>query len=152
MWSTCSIPMAVSEAYRAIPISSTACKLTGLRWDFEGVHYFMFEAWRPFSSSVNPSIFHSISQRIVRMAAKRGYLGCTYLGEFLITGNSERDSYKAFIIRQNLICALGFTINESKTVPPYQSLCFPGIYIDSVNCTLSLPEDKLNQPVQLLQK
>ena len=137
----------ILEAYRAVPISSKLCKLTGLEWDFEGVGCFMFDAQLPFISSISPSIFHMISQSIVRMAAKRGYSIRAYLDDILIIGNNERDCYEAFVVLQNLIFALGFTINKSKTVPPCQSMCYLGIYIDSVYCTLSLPRVKLNQLV-----
>ena len=85
------------------------------------------------------------------MAAKRGYVVRAYLDDFLIIGKSEADCSEAFDFLYNLIQALGFTINESKTVHPCQSLCYLGINIDSVSRTLSLPDDKLGSLIASLE-
>ena len=142
----------ISEAYRAVPISDASCKLTGLQWCLDGVETFLMDVRLPFGSREGPSIFHRLSQSIVRMAARRGYRIRAYLDDFLIIADSKEECEAAFQFLKNLITSLGFAINESKSVAPCQMLTYLGIEINSIERTLSLPNDKLQQLVALLGK
>ena len=66
-----------------------------------------------------------------------------YLDDFLVIGESREACQAAFEALLSLLKNLGFRINWSKVVHPTQRLVFLGVLIDTVQCTLSLPEDKL---------
>lgn len=144
--------MDISEAYRAVPISDESCELTGLQWCIDGEDTFLVDVRLPFGSREGPSIFHRISQSIVRMAARLGYRVRAYLDDFLIIADSKEECEAAFHFLRQLITSLGFTINDSKSVTPCQSLTYLGITINSVQRSLSLPGVKLHELVTLLDK
>ena len=52
----------------------------------------------------------------------------------------------------SLLTDLGFTINTKKSVPPCQCLVFLGIQVDTRNCTLTLPDIKLNELKEEVEK
>ena len=58
-------------------------------------------------------------------------------------GESQEACQAAFDALLSLLKNLGSRINWSKVVHPTQRLVFLGVLIDTVQCTLSLPEDKL---------
>ena len=66
-----------------------------------------------------------------------------YLDDFLIIGETKEACQAAFDALLNLLQNLGFRINWKKVVYPTQRLVFLGVLLDTVQCSMSLPEDKL---------
>lgn len=68
-----------------------------------------------------------------------------YLDDKLLLGNSSEEVKEHFNLCQKLITSLGFTINWKKTVQePTQTIEFLGFIINSIEMTLSVSLDKLN--------
>lgn len=75
---------------------------------------------------------------------RRGFKNVyVYLDDFVLCEDTKELCLKAYNCLLDLLRHLGFTINWKKVVEPTQKLVFLGIEIDSVNMTLSMPQDKL---------
>ena len=142
----------LKSAYRSVLLDSSMFHLTGLKWKFEGHkdYTYMYDTRLPFGARLAPSHFHRITQAVRRAMERRGYQLVVYLDDFLIIS----DSYDICAIRLNvlikLLRRLGFSIAWEKTVGPSQCITFLGIQIDSCTATLSLPQEKVTQLLQLL--
>ena len=66
-----------------------------------------------------------------------------YLDDFLIIGETKEACQAAFDALLSLLQNLGFHISWKKVVYPTQRLVFLGVLLDTVQCSMSLPEDKL---------
>ena len=120
---------------------------TGLKWKFKGkkVKFTYFLDNRlPFGGKRSPEIFNRLTQAVRCIMAREGYNAIVvYLDHFLVIGESREACQAAFDALLSLLKNLGFRINWSKVVHPTQRLVFLGVLIDTVQYTLSLPEDKL---------
>ena len=77
--------------------------------------------------------------------SRKGYNAIVvYLDDFLIIGESREACQAAFDALLALLQNLGFSISWHKVVPPTQRLVFLGIFLDTVECSMALPADKLN--------
>ena len=66
-----------------------------------------------------------------------------YLDDFLIIGECKEARQAAFDALLALLQKLGFSISWHKVVHPTQRLVFLGILLDTVECAMSLPAEKL---------
>lgn len=142
----------LQSAYRSVPIHRDCYTTTGIKWTFSGSEdtTYMFDSRLPFGASMSPGIFQRITSSIQRMMQRRGYVTLVYLDDFLILAATAQECYRAFHVLVSLLQRLGFTINWDKVSYPCQKLTFLGVLIDSVNRTLALPEEKLQNLRQLL--
>lgn len=134
------------HAYRSVPISKQSQRATGLQWTFHcGRTVFMIDRKLPYGSRASPTIFHRLSQAVKRMMSRKGHDNIVaYQDDFLVTGKDYDECFKTWTVLLNLLKNLGFIINENKLIPPSRSLVFLGIQINTVNCELSLPVEKLS--------
>jgi hypothetical protein len=142
----------LSEAYRSIPINSCCFGLTGLQWTFFGheTPTYLYDARLPFGSSLSCRIFQSISDSIVRIMAKKGYLIVSYIDDFMLISDTKVGCDAALAALILLIEDLGLTINWDKVALPSQNMTFLGVNIDCVNRVLSLPAKKLAEAKTLV--
>lgn len=137
----------LSRAYRHVPVSPDNYTVTGLKWKFTGSNCdtYMYDTKLCFGAAKAPGIFQRITESVTRMLKRRGFKSvCVYLDDFIIIGDTYDECKLAFDCLVRLLDSLGFSINWSKVVPPTQQLIFLGVLIDSVHCTLSIPDGKLN--------
>ena len=136
------------HAYRSVPIHPHNYHGTGLKWKFKGnkVKFTYFVDTRlPFGGRRSPEIFHRLTQAVKRIMSRKGYNAIVvYLDDFLIIGESREACQAAFDALLALLQNLGFSISWRKVVPPTQRLVFLGIFLDTVECSMTLPADKLN--------
>lgn len=144
----------IKSAYRNVPIHPFSQHATGLQWDFEnGQHLYLYDSKLPFGGRASPTIFHRISQAIKRMMERRGHHKVVaYQDDFLLVGDTLEECQESWTVMKDLIVALGFPLNEKKLVAPTQTLEFLGICIDTTTCTLSLPQDKLDDIRHILSQ
>ena len=137
----------LKEAYRHIPIHPECYDLTGIQWTFAGhtSPTYLYDVRLPFGSSLSCHIFQSVSDAIVRMFSRRGFIAISYLDDFMIIAKSELECQIALSSLTELVENLGLVINQDKVAQPAQRMTFLGIYIDCVAWTLSLPIDKLEK-------
>lgn len=134
------------HAYRSVPIHPDNYKATGLKWRFSGHTHdtYMYDTRLPFGAKSSPAIFHRITQSVRRMMERKGFPDVVvYLDDFLVIGPNLGDCQRAFDTLYKLLCDLGFSISNHKVVPPTQRLTFLGVQLDTTNCSMTLPEDKL---------
>lgn len=141
------------SAYRSVPIHRECYDGTGLKWTFAGQDKptYLIDSRLPFGASMSPGVFQRLTSSVQRMMRRRGYEVLVYLDDFLILGATAEKCYSAFNALVSLLDSLGFTINWGKVIYPCQKLVFLGVVIDSVNRTLALPDNKLQNLRLLLQ-
>ena len=138
----------LSNAYRSVRIHPSNYSATGLKWLFanEDRPRFFVDTRLPFGASRSPFIFNSITQSVRRMMAKRGFSNVVvYLDDFLIIERTLSACNAALHTLLNLLRRLGFHVNYSKLEGPSQIVTFLGVTINSINMSLSLPQQKLTQ-------
>lgn len=136
------------HAYRYVPIHKDNYKATGLKWQFSGQAHetYMYDTRLPFGAKTSPEIFHRLTQSVRRMMSRKGFPNLVvYLDDFFVTGSTLNHCQRAFDTLYNLLCDLGFSISNRKVVPPTQRLTFLGVQLDTTDCTMTLPKDKLKE-------
>lgn len=86
---------------------------------------------------------------------KLSQLGLTivrYLDDFLFIGKTKEEVEQHLSLAQQWFIEFGFTINKEKTEGPIQRIIFLGIVLDSINCTLSIDQDRINELLDLIQQ
>lgn len=138
----------LANAYRSVKVHPSNFKATGLKWRFEGMNHdtYMVDERLPFGAARSPGIFHRITQAVRVIMANRGYKTIVvYLDDFLIISETYDECLSALNELMRLLRELGFQLNYNKVEGPKQQLVFLGILIDSINMTLSVPEQKLSE-------
>lgn len=138
----------LSQAYRHVSLSPNNYFATGLKWKFTGFSEFnyIYDAKLCCGAAKAPSIFQRITESSTRMLKRRGFKGvCVYLDDFIIVADTYEECKYAFDCLVDLLGSQWFTINWHKVVEPAQEIVFLGVLIDSVYCTLSIPELKLTE-------
>lgn len=136
----------LKNAYRCVSIHESNFKLTGLHWKFDGDEEdtYFYDTKLPFGASKSPSIFQSLSSAVCRiMKVRYNLLVISYLDDFLIINDSYDSCKYALQKLLEVLRVLGFHINYNKISGPAQSLIFLGVLINTVQMTLSLPDEKL---------
>ena len=145
----------IESAWRWIPVFPPHRELQGFRWMF-GMHdssqyNYYVDNRLCFGVSCTPSIFNRISNAIARMMARRGFPAVVnYLDDFLIIGSTQEECQRGLATLINLLHYVGFSVSWRKVVSPNQRITFLGIELDSSTISLRLPEDKLNQLIDLV--
>ena len=136
----------IRHAYRCIPISTQSCRATGMHWTFQdGRSVFMYDCKLPFGARASPTIFHRVSQAIKRMMARRGYSNViAYQDDYLIVGKNYEECFRAWTALITLLGELGLPVNHKKLVSPTTCITFLGIQLDTEQCKISLPDEKLD--------
>ena len=137
----------LKNAYRSVRIHESNFKLTGLHWQFEGdsEYTYFYDTKLPFGASKSPSIFQRLSSAVCRIMKLFNVVVISYLDDFLIIDDSYENCQNSLQQLLNILRLLGFHINYGKIVGPSQQLVFLGVLINTVDMTLSLPEDKLSE-------
>ena len=74
-----------------------------------------------------------------------------YLDDFLFIGSSS-EACAGLLGTFKLVCAsLGVPLAQEKTVSPLQSVTFLGLEIDSTNCQIRVPQDKVDNLVHQIR-
>jgi len=145
----------LKAAYRSIKIGPGNYKFTGLKWRFSGDSHdtYMIDKKLMFGSKLAPGIFHRISQSVRRMLQKRGIVcSVVFIDDFLIVADSQDACMQAMNLLISLLRQLGFAISWSKVYGPTQCITFLGVQIDSIQMLLSLPQEKVNDMLMLVDK
>lgn len=145
----------LSNAYRSVKIHPSNLEATGLKWTFQGSQKctYMTDTRLPFGGSKCPEIFNRITQSVRAIMAKKGYRTIVvYLDDFIIIAKTYEECEAALLTLISLLRELGFAINYSKVEGPKQKIIFLGITLDSINMTLSVPNEKTSEIKCLLNK
>lgn len=141
------------HAYRSVPIHPDNYRATGCKWRFSGdnVDTYFYDTRLPFGAKSSPLIFHRLTQSVRRMMSRRGYDDIiVYLDDFLVIGATEADCRLAYDTLRKLLQDLGFTLSERKLIPPTQRLTFLGVELDTISCSMRLPDEKVEELRQVV--
>ena len=143
----CMSKIDLHHAYHSVPIHPKNYQGTGLKWKFKGnkaKFTFLVDTRLPFGGRRSPEIFHRLTQAVRGIMARKGYHALVvYLDDFLITGESKEACQAAFDALLALLQNLGLSNGWHKVVHPTQHLVSLGILLDTVECAMSLPAEKL---------
>lgn len=136
----------ISAAYRSVPIHPEDWDHQGIEWQCDGHSQYYKDTRLCFGVRCAPYIFTKISSFIVRCMNRRGYMNVVgYIDDFWIgepTYELCAQGQQALI---SLLGDLGFNVNWNKCVSPNTSIRYLGIIFNSIDMSLSLPEDKMTK-------
>ena len=87
--------------------------MTGVYWDFSdtGDRLFMIDSRLPFGAAKSCLVFQSISDAIVRIMNRNGYVCTSYIDDFLVSGVDEVACKNALDFLLKLVVDLGLEVN-----------------------------------------
>lgn len=143
----------LQNAYRSVRTNPHHWQFAGLQWKFKGdsKSTFLIDTRLPFGARLSVESFHRISKAIQRILAKAGIKTVIYLDDILIVSDTKANGIYLIQNAIRILRSLGFAISYKKVEGPSQTLTFLGIQINTTQCTLSLPGDKMQQCMVLLQ-
>ena len=134
----------LKDAYFSVPVAADDRKYLRFEWAGRVYEYTCL----PFGLTSAPWIFTKLFRPVLAYLLQRGVRCLMYLDDKLLLGNSPEEVKEHFNLCQKLITSLGFTINWKKTVQePMQTIEFLGFIINSIEMTLSVSLDKLNNSI-----
>ena len=136
----------ISSAYRSISIREDQWTYQGINWPVDGQLVPLWDARLSFGLRCAPFIFSEISDFISDTMGRLGF-SCVanYLDDFLVFGKSFAQCQHAQSTLINLLGDLGFYVSWKKCSSLSTSVRYLGIIINSIEMSLSLPEDKLSK-------
>lgn len=143
----------LQNAYRSVNIHSSNTQATGLKWRFGNNKHFtyMVDTKLPFGAKLSPYIFNTLTQAVRVIMKNRGFKDIiVYLDDFLLVADTYDNCQKALHELMKLVRELGFQINYNKVEGPYQKLTFLGLVLNSINMTITVPDQKITEIHTLL--
>ena len=146
----------LKSAYRSVSLNHSQYPYTGLKWKCSGHTDFtyMYDGRLSFGAKLSVGIFH-------RLILLKPFAVCSSIGAlnplsiwmiFLIVGNDSEECQIGLNTLITIVRLLGFSVAWEKTLGPTQIITFLGVRINSIDYTLSLPEDKVNNLGNLLTR
>ena len=145
----------LANAYRSVGLHPSNYGATGIKWRFHGDsdYTYMVDTRMCFGGRRSPEIFHKLSQAVRAIMAAQGYPNIVaYADDFLIVSESAEQCRQATLTLVRILRRLGFHINYNKVLGPSQILTFLGIELNTVDMTLALPQDKMDDIQRVLRR
>ena len=129
----------VSRAFRHVKVDPRDYDLLGLYW---GGYY--VDSCVPFGTRHGSQIFQRLSDAVRFMMRQKGYAIIDYIDDYVgvAVPSVVSASYAALL---QLMSDLGLTVSQKKLVAPATQVTCLGVMIDSVNGTIAIPPEKLQQ-------
>ena len=135
----------ISRAFRQIKIDSRDIDLLGLIFQDQ---YFI-DRLVPFGYRNGNKIFQRCMDAVRFTMQQHGFPHLfNYIDDLIYTGLPS-NIHNSFHFLLNLLQELGLEISRKKLVPPSTSMVYLGIHIDTINRTLSIPDQKLAEIVDI---
>ena len=113
-----------------------------LCFDFEGVRYCFIAL--VFGLTCAPRIFSKLLKIPLSFIRFKGLKNSSWLDDILLVSSSPSLSSQHISFTRSILESLGFIINDSKSnLNPSQSLLHVGFLWDTVNYTVSVPQEKV---------
>lgn len=142
--------MDIKSAFRLLPINPADFELVGLA--VEGKYY--FDKCLPMGCAISCSLFEKFSSFLewaVRTNCNTEDL-LHYLDDFLFGSEKNSNQCLTTMLAFNQLCSqLGVPIASEKTVWPTPIIIFLGLVINTINMTVSIPDEKLVELRRLLE-
>jgi hypothetical protein len=138
----------LKNAFRSVGICQDNYCATGLKWRFSGDDNYTYMVDRRviFGGRRSPEIFNDLSQAVLSIMRDKGYHNIVcYCDDFMIVSESFNECQRVMQELMLVLRSLGFSINYSKVLGPAQKLHFLGIELNTIDMTLALPREKLEE-------
>lgn len=106
----------------------------------------------PFGSRISSVHMQRIANSLVAMLQQQGHTVIIYLDDLLIIGRDRLTAKKGFEAALRLLEVLGLPVAKNKISPPATVTRWLGILIDSKNCRLVMPKDKIDNTLEMLER
>lgn len=134
----------LKDAYFLVSINKNDRKMLRFQWNSDMWPNQLFEFnVLPFGLCTAPYVFTKLLKPVLQHLRTAGHLSVAYLDDFCCIGNSYNDCLQNVNYTKNILTSLGFIINTKKSqMIPSNSCKFLGFIFNTVNMTISLPDDK----------
>ncbi len=139
----------LTNAFQHILVNPKYWHMLGFSWD--GLFYAF--ACLPFGCRSAPKLFDNFARALEYMAIERGSSRHTwhYLDDTITCASSAIECQQSIDTFNQTARLAGFTLQDSKCTGATQRIEFLGIQIDTVEGTLSITQERLNEITELLQ-
>ena len=133
----------IKSAFRIVPVDPADYHLLGFKWR-DGFYY---DRCLPMGCSSSCAIFESISTGLEWIIKQRltNVSVLHILDDFLFIGPSYQECQLALDTFISICHDIGIPLAPEKTIGPIQGLEFAGIYLDSVDMSAKLPQEKVTK-------
>ena len=138
----------ISRAYRNFRADPLDWPLLCIEW--QGLHY--IDVSMPFGARASSCHMQRVANIIIRLLANEGILGFMYLDDLIVLSPDESSSWKHYHRARHLLEELGLPEAEDKSQPPAPAVRWLGIDIDTTAMTLSIPTDKVNDILTVVDR
>ena len=139
----------LKDAYFAVPIHLAHQKL--LCFQFKNVTY-QFKCL-PFGLTSAPRVFTKVLKPLVAYVRRLGLRICIYIDDMLILNSQREGAIRDASLMIYLLENLGFVVNMDKSILlPSQEMEFLGVLVNSITMNLSLPDNKVLNLQEGMQK
>ena len=138
----------VSRAYKNFSSDPLSWPLLGMEW--EGKFY--CDTTMPFGARASSASMQRIATAIVRILRDDGVVAHMYLDDLVIVSPSRERAQKDYTRAKQLLQELGLPEAKDKAQPPAQLVRWLGIEVNTGDMTLSVPEDKLGQTLDQVDR
>ena len=131
----------LKDAFRILPVRPADYRLLGMVWK----QRFYYDKCLPMGCSISCQVFESLSQALQWILTTK--LSVTHmshiLDDFIFFGTDYQSCKRHLHTFQTLATSLNIPIKHQKTVQPATTVILHGIEVDTINMTMRLPQDKL---------
>ena len=141
----------IQSAYRSVAVHPDDRTKQGFVWDLDGTQEYYEDGALSFGLRCAPFIFTQLTEFVIRCMKRRGIDNVFgYLDDFIIVADTVEECTRRQGILIGLLRRLGFRIAWKKLISPSTCVQYLGLIINSVKMEVSLPQNKLNKLVDLV--
>lgn len=133
----------IASAYRSVHINPDDWDYQGIAWQIEGETRYLYDTRLCFGLRCAPLIFTKIAEFVSNCMSRKGFSIVYYIDDFWISGDSFEACQGAQIELIVLLGRLGFCVSWNKCSSPSQTCTYLGLSFNSVDMTISLPNEKI---------
>ena len=136
----------IASAYRSVSVHPDQWTYQGNSWPIQGHTTYLYDVRLSFGLRCAPFIFTQLSNFVVRTMKRLGYANViSYIDDFIVVESTREKCVQSQAVLFELLGSLGFEVSWKKCTAPATMVRYLGIDFDSMEMTLSLPEDKVDK-------
>ena len=138
----------LARGYRQLRVDPSDWPLLG--FTFEGQYY--FDTCPPFGLRTSAMCMQRTSEAVSWIHKRHGFVSRPYLDDFGGAEATLQRADEALGSLQNIMADLGVREAKHKVCQPTQRMIWLGLWYDSVAMTISIPEAKLTEIMEILRE
>ena len=138
----------LARGYRQLRVDPSDWPLLG--FTHEGKYY--FDMCPPFGLRTSAMCMQRTSEGICWLHGRRGYISRPYLDDFGGAEATQQRAQEALGELQGIMSDLGVQEAKHKVHQPAQRMVWLGLWYDSIDMTISIPEEKLREVMQVVHQ